>query len=146
MGLDQIVGPDRHEQFVDAITDQPVDYDDVRSRANTYAVGDDCRVWYHHAGEGFAGVLKQTRNDLVSADDRQLIHLFVLETKDAFETFVETHEDDLAAAATRITWYALPDDALDQYATAGSPNKFNVNEGNFEEMAAYRHDGRGVLG
>jgi hypothetical protein len=146
MGLSQALGPDQHEQFVDAITDQPVGYDDVRSRANTYAVGDDCRIWYHHAGEAFAGVLKQTRDDLVSADDRQLVHLFVRETKDTFETFVETHEDCLAAAATQITWYALPDDALEGHSTSGSSNKFNVNEGNFEKMATYKHDIPDVLG
>lgn len=145
MGLEQFGGPDRHKQFVDAVTEKSVDYDDIRSRANTYAVGDSCRVWYHHAGQGFGGVLKETRQDLVSADNRRLVHLFVLETRDAFEEFVADHENELAAAAPRLDWFALPDDVLEGYATAGSPDKFNVNEGNFEEMAAYRHDGRGVL-
>jgi hypothetical protein len=146
MGLEQFGGPDRHKQFADAVTEQSVDYDDIRSRANTYAVGDSCRVWYHHASEGFGGVLKETRWDLVSADDRRLVHLFVLETRDAFEEFVAAHENELAAAAARIDWFALPDDALERYSTAGSPNKFNINAGNFDEMAPYRHDARNVLG
>ena len=146
MGLASIVGPDRHRQFLDAVTEQSVDHDDIRSRANTYAVGDSCRVWYHHAGEAFGGVLKETRRDLASADDRRLVHLFVLETRDAFEEFVADHEDELAGASTRLDWFALPDDALGRYSTAGSLEKFNVNAGNFEDMTPYRHDDRNVLG
>lgn len=145
MSLEQFREPDRHKQFVDAVTEQSVDYDDIHSRANTYAVGNSYRVWYHHAGQGFGGVLKETRRDLVSADDRRLVHLFVLETRDAFENFVADHEDKLAAATARIDWFALPDNTLERYSTAGSPNKFNVNEGNFEEMAPYRHNARDVL-
>lgn len=70
----------------------------------------------------------------------------VLETKDPFEEFVADHEDGLAAAATHLDWFALPDNVLERYYTAASPNKFNANEGNFEDMAPYRHNPRNVLG
>lgn len=91
-------------------------------------------------------MLKETRWDLVSADDRQIVHLFVLETGDAFEEFVADHEDKLAAAAAHIDWFALPNDALERYSTAGSLNKVNINAGNFEETAPYRYDARNVPG
>lgn len=146
MGLEQFRRPDRHKQFADAVTERSVDYDNIDSRANTYAVGDSCRVWYHHASEEFAGVSKKTRKDLVSADDRRLIHLFVLEERDAFKEFVAGHKDELAATATRIDWFALPDDSLEQYSTAGSEKKFNINEGDFRKMTPYRHDARNMLG
>jgi len=54
MGLEQFGEPDRHKQFVDAVTEQSVDYDDIQLRANTYAVGDSCRVWYTTPAKGSA--------------------------------------------------------------------------------------------
>jgi hypothetical protein len=74
------------------------------------------------------------------------VHLFVLETRDPSEEFVADHEDEMAAAATHLDWFALPNNVLERYSTAGSPNKFNVNEGTLEDMAPYRNNARNVLG
>lgn len=144
MPLDDFIEQDRHKQFLDAITDQPVSYG--QSTANTYLVGNNRRVWYHHAAKLFAGVRKNTREDLLSEDERQLVHLFIIKQKDAFEEFIEIHEDNIVEKSTHIDWYALPDNHLRQYSTAGSPDKFSVNKGDFNEMGAFYHDSRDILG
>lgn len=146
MGLDEFDRVNRHEQFVEAITGESVGHDDSESRAHTYVVGSNHRVWYHHAAKKFAGVSKRARERLTSTDNRQLVHLFVLASKTEFRTFVEAHEEDLTKAATNISWYALPDEFLGEYSTAGSSDKFNVNEKDFDEMRGYRHDGHHLFG
>jgi len=145
MGLNEYLTPDRHEQFLEAITTSSIHTDDVDSKANTYLIAGGPRVWYRHAGAGFAGISKKTRDSLTTVDDRSMVHLFVLRSIPEFEEFVAANEGVLAEKANDIKWFALPDEKLNQYSTAGSKNKLNVNDGDFSNMSKFRHDVQEVL-